>query len=198
MSKVIDYYFSLISPFAYLGGQELASIAARHQASVNVYPIQLAKIFPASGGLPLPKRAKQRRDYRLLELARWRDFRGIPLNMSPKFFPAAEESAARLVIAARDNGQDTLALSNAILRAVWAEDRDIAENDTLATIAKETGLDDQSLLGAAGHPAIPGIYDADTDNAIEAGVFGSPTYIVDGELFWGQDRLGFVERKLEG
>lgn len=198
MAKVIDYYLSLISPFAYLGGQELALIAARHDASVNVYPIQLAKIFPVSGGLPLPKRAKQRQDYRLLELARWRDYRGVPLNLHPKFFPAEENLAARLIIAARQNGQDALALSNAVLKAVWADDRNIADPGTLVAIASEAGFEGDSLMGAAEHPAIAGIYDADTDNAIEIGIFGSPTYVVDGELFWGQDRLGFVERKVDG
>jgi 2-hydroxychromene-2-carboxylate isomerase len=198
MAKTVDYYLSLISPYAYLGGQRLAEITARYGAHVNVYPIQLAKVFPVSGGLPLPKRAKQRQDYRLAELERWRKHLGMPLNLQPKYFPADETLAARMVIAARRSGENALALSNAILKAVWADEEDIARPETLRAVSAALGLDGESLLGAAGDPEIAGIYDADTDNAIDLGVFGSPTYVIDGELFWGQDRHDFVERKLGG
>jgi len=198
MAKVVDYYHFLISPYAYLGSVRFTEIATRLGATVNVVPISAAKVFPVSGGLPLPKRAPQRQAYRLVELARWRDHLGLPLNLEPKFFPADESQAARMVVAARRGGQDVLALSNAVLRAVWAEERNIADPDTLAAIVGEAGFDAAALAAAAADPAVEADYEAGTDAAIAADVFGSPTYVIDGTLFWGQDRLDFVERALAG
>jgi 2-hydroxychromene-2-carboxylate isomerase len=197
MAKVVDYYHFLQSPYAYLGVR-FTEIAARHGATVNVIPIAPGKVFPVSGGLPLPKRAPQRQAYRLVELARWRDHLGLPLNLEPRFFPADDRQAARMVVAARRGGQDALALSNAVLRAVWAEERDIADPDTLAAIAGEAGFDAAALVTAAADPAVEADYESGTEAAIAAGVFGSPTYIIDGDMFWGQDRLDFVERALAG
>ena len=197
MAKTIDYYHSLISPWSYLGGPRLGDIAAAAGATVNVKPIDLARVFPVSGGLPLAKRADQRRAYRLAELARWRDHLGMPLNIEPRSFPAAEGLAARTVIAARQAGADAARLSNAILRAVWAEQRDIADRETLVAICAETGHDGTALTAAAETDAIAAIYAADTGEAIARGVFGAPTYIFAGELFWGQDRLEFLARALD-
>ena len=197
MAKTIDYYHSLISPWSYLGGPRLDDIAAAAGATVNVKPIDLARVFPVSGGLPLAKRADQRRAYRLAELARWRDHLGMPLNIEPRSFPAAEGLAARTVIAARQAGADAARLSNAILRAVWAEQRDIADRETLVAICAETGHDGAALTAAAETDAIAAIYAADTSEAIARGVFGAPTYAFEGELFWGQDRLDFLARALD-
>jgi len=196
MTKVVDYCHFLISPYAYLGSRRFTEITARRGATVNVIPISAAKVFPVSGGLPLAKRAPQRQAYRLVELARWRDHLGLPLNLRPKFFPADETKAARMVVAARRAGQDALALSNAVLRAVWAEERDIADPDTLAAIVREAGFDAGALAEAAADSTVEADYDAGTDAAIAVGVFGSPTYVIEGELFWGQDRLDFVDRAL--
>lgn len=196
MAKTIEYYFGLTSPFAYLGGGELAAIARRHDATVAVFPVSLASIFPVSGGLPLAKRAKQRQDYRLVELRRWSAFRNLPLNVQPSGFPADDTLASHAVIAARESGQDALAFSQAILRAVWAEERNIAEPEAVADAARTAGLDADSIMDRAAGDEIAALYKADTVRAIELGVFGSPTYFVDGEMFWGQDRLDFVDRKL--
>ena len=197
MAKTIDYYHSLISPWSYLGGPRLGDIAAAAGATVNVKPIDLAQVFPVSGGLPLAKRADQRRAYRLAELARWRDHLGMPLNIEPRYFPATEGLAACMVIAAREAGADAAGLSNAILRAVWAEQRDIADRETLAAICAENGHDGAALTAAAETDAIAAIYAADTGEAIARGVFGAPTYVFEGELFWGQDRLDFLARALD-
>ncbi len=198
MAKTIDYYHSLISPWSYLGGPRLGDIAAAAGATVNVKPIDLAQVFPVSGGLPLAKRADQRRAYRLAELARWRDHLGMPLNIEPSYFPAAEGLAACTVIAAREAGADAAGLSNAILRAVWAEERDIADRATLAAICAENGHDGAALIAAAETDAVAAIYAADTGEAIARGVFGAPTYVFAGELFWGQDRLEFLARTIKG
>ena len=196
MSKIIDYYLSLVSPYTYMGGPRLTEMADRHGARIVFKPMELAKIFPASGGLPLAKRAPQRQAYRLVELQRWRDYLGMPLNLKPKFFPAAEWPAAGMLIAAQDQGLDCGALANAILGAVWVEERNIADADTLRDIARQTGLDGDALLAAADTDPVKETYAANTEAALTAGVFGAPTYIFDGILYWGQDRLDFLERAL--
>ena len=198
MAKLIDYYHALISPWSYLGGPRLFDIAAAAGATVNVKPIDLSQVFPISGGLPLAKRAEQRRAYRLAELARWRDHLGMPLTIQPKFFPAAEGLAARTVIAAHEADADAGRLSNAILRAVWAEERNIADHETLVAICAENGHDGAALTAAAETDAIASIYAANTAEAIARSVFGVPTYVYEDELFWGQDRLEFLARALEG
>jgi len=195
MAKVIDYYLSLNSPWAYLGGRRLAEITARHRATVRVKPVDYGEIFPETGGLPLAKRAPARQAYRLTELRRWSRFLEVPLNLQPKHFPAAELTAAGMVIAAGDGG-DPLALANAIGRALWAEERDIADTGTLQDIAGATGHDGVALLAAAGRPAVSERYRALTREALARGVFGAPTYVFEEELYWGQDRLDFLDRAL--
>jgi 2-hydroxychromene-2-carboxylate isomerase len=196
MSKTIDYYFSLVSPYAYLGDAAFTEIAARHGAAVNRKPMELGKIFPETGGLPLPKRAPARQAYRMTELKRWRQYRGLPMNLEPKFFPAAERPAAGMVIAAENQELDSAALVNGILTAVWAEDRDIADAGTLKAIAGERGLDGEALLAAGDDEAIKAAYSANTEQALAAGVFGAPSFVLDDELYWGQDRLDFLDRAL--
>ncbi len=196
MSKIVDYYLSLVSPWTYLGGPRLARIVEQAGARVNVKPIDLSKVFPVSGGLPLAKRAPQRQAYRLVELARWRDHLGMPLNLEPRFFPARDGLAARTVIAARQAGADAGVLSNAILRAVWVEERNIADADDLLAICGENGCDGAALAAAAETKAVADEFAANTAEAIDLGIFGSPSYVHRGELFWGQDRLDFLARAL--
>ncbi|NIO39313.1 MAG: 2-hydroxychromene-2-carboxylate isomerase, partial [Burkholderiales bacterium] len=165
-------------------------------ASVNVLPVDYKKIFPATGGLPLKQRAPERQAYRLVELQRWRDYLGIPLNLEPKYFPADDRAAALMIIAARQRGDDALTFSHGLLRAVWAEERDIADKDTLIAIANEAGLDGNTLIRVSADTELAAVWERDTETAIKRGVFGAPSYVVDGEIFWGQDRLDFLERKL--
>ncbi len=197
MAKVIDYYFTPVSPWAYLGHDRLVALARQHGATIHVKPMDLAKVFPVSGGLPLPKRAPQRQAYRLAELARWRDYLGIPLNVQPKFGTASGDLATRWILAANETAPDhALALAGAVMRARWAEERDIADEATLAALAQALGADAAALAARAQAPDIAARYDALSQEAIDAQVFGAPTYVVDGELFWGQDRLDFLARKL--
>ncbi|MFM2084377.1 MAG: hypothetical protein RLY95_1195, partial [Pseudomonadota bacterium] len=164
---------------------------------ISIKPMDLGKIFPISGGLPLPKRAPQRQAYRLVELARFRDHLQMPLHVQPAFFPVAGDPAARVIIAVREaDGQDAaVTFAGKVLAGVWADQRNIADVDTLKLMLAECGLPegryDESLSDST-----QALYDADTQQAIDAQVFGSPSYVIDGELFWGQDRLEFVERKL--
>jgi len=198
MPTAIDYYLAPQSPWTYLGHERFVRIAAAAGAAVHVLPMDLGgKVFPVSGGLPLGQRAPQRQAYRLVELARFRDALGLPLNLKPKYFPVSGDDAARLIIAVEraDGAAAALRLTGAVLSAVWAHERNIADAATLAALLAECGLP-AARLEASRTPEVQAAYDANTQQAIDAGVFGSPSYVIDGEIFWGQDRLDFVERRL--
>ena len=198
MAKVCEYFFAPQSPFAYLGHARLVALAAQHGAQIVLRPCDLGKVFSVSGGVPLTQRAPQRQAYRLLELQRWADHLQLPLNLQPKYFPVSGDAAAKLILAAKlAHGTDTaLSLTAAIMQAVWVDEKNIADNDTLVLIAKLLDLDGKTLLKASGTAAIQSEYDAHTDAAIAANIFGAPWYVIDGEGFWGQDRLDFVARAL--
>ena len=193
----IDYYFTPQSPWTYLGHERFAAIAKAHGAKVNVLPVDLGKVFPVSGGLPLAKRAPQRQAYRLLELKRFGEYLNQPINVQPKYFPVNADDAAQLIIAVdMHEGTDAaMALTGAILRAVWVEDRNIADPNELGALLAAQGLPARRLDDAHSQ-AVHERYEADSEMAIAAGVFGAPSFVIDGELFWGQDRLDFVARRL--
>jgi len=198
MAKSVTYFLTPQSPWAYLGHERLVALAKAQGAAIDIRPFDLGRVFSVSGGLPLSKRAPQRQSYRLLEMARWAEHLGLPMNVQPKFFPVSPDLAANLIIAARTSlGADVaLDLAGAIMRALWAEEKNIADEDTLAQIADLIGLDGRMLLRSAATPGVQEQFDRNTDEAIAANVFGAPWYVVDGEAFWGQDRLDFVERAL--
>jgi 2-hydroxychromene-2-carboxylate isomerase len=197
MSHSVDYYFAPHSPWTYLGHARFLAIAKAAGATVRVRPVDLGKIFPLSGGLPLAKRAPQRQAYRLMELKRYGQYLKLPLTIEPKYFPVAADDAARLIIAVdkHDSTPAALGLAGAILAAVWAQERNIADAGVLAELLKESKLDAQRLEQSRAHDALQA-YDTYTQQAIDVGVFGAPSYVIDGEIFWGQDRLDFVARKL--
>lgn len=198
MTKQVDYYFTPQSPFAYLGHERFAAIAQKHGAQVSLKPCDLGKVFSVSGGVPLAQRPPQRQAYRLVELRRWSEYLAMPMNLQPAFFPVSGDAASRLILAAQiANGTArAMALTGAICRAVWAEERNIADAATLAQIADEGGLDGAALLKASEAQAVQAAYAQNTQDAISAGVFGAPWFILDGEPFWGQDRLEFLDRAL--
>ena len=197
MSSTIDYYLSPQSPWTYLGHERFAEIARAANATVNVLPVDLGRVFPVSGGLPLAKRAPQRQAYRLVELKRFSDHLGRPLILQPRFFPVASDDAAKLIIAVdvADGTDASMKIAGRILRGVWVEQRNIADPAVLQAMLEEAGLAARRLDDSQSQ-AVHERYDADSQRAIEAGVFGAPSYMLDGELFWGQDRLDFLERRL--
>jgi 2-hydroxychromene-2-carboxylate isomerase len=195
--KVVDYYFSPMSPWTYLGHSRFADIAKRHGAAINVKPVDYGRIFPVSGGLPVAKRAPQRQAYRFAELRRWQKFLDVPLTLEPKFFPYDSSLAARLIIAADGKGAGAaMRLAGAILKACWAEDRNMADEAELARVSQEQGLESRGLIAAAKSDEGQKRFDMFTEEAIGVQVFGAPTYVYEGELYWGQDRLDFLDRAL--
>jgi 2-hydroxychromene-2-carboxylate isomerase len=194
----IDYYISLNSPWTYLGSARFAAIAKKHDCTVDVKPAKFAEVFAKTGGLPLMKRASERRAYRLMDLKRWRDHLGIPINIEPKHFPSDEAPGTRLVLAAKLQGKDAHRLATEIGKALWEMEQSIADQAVLAAAAQRAGLDAEAIRKAGPSDAeLDGMHDELTAEAIGRGVFGAPSYVLrSGEIFWGQDRLEFLERAL--
>jgi 2-hydroxychromene-2-carboxylate isomerase len=198
VALTIDYYFAPNSPYVYLGHARFAAIATAAGATVRVLPVDLGgKVFPISGGLPLNKRAPQRQAYRLVELKRFSEWLDLPLNVQPKYFPVGADDAAKLIIAVdlKDGSAAAMKLTGAIARAVWVEERNIADEGTLTSLLAEQGLH-AARLEESHSQTVHERYEIDSQLAIDAGVFGAPSYVINGEIFWGQDRLDFVQRRL--
>ncbi|MFC4727685.1 2-hydroxychromene-2-carboxylate isomerase [Coralloluteibacterium thermophilus] len=189
----IDYFFTLLSPYAYLGHAALHEMAARRAATVRYRPVRLMAQFAATGGVPVGQRAPARQRYRLLELQRWREVRRLPLNLAPAHWPFDPELADRCVLALVAAGKDPKDFMFAAMRAVWAEERDVADRDTVAEMLGRAGFDGGAVLEAAADPAHARTLDGNTEAAIAADLPGVPGYVRDGEAFWGQDRLDLLE-----
>ena len=199
MAGQVDVYLSLSSPWTYLCWDRLHAIAVRHDTHLNYFPVDFGLVFPATGGVALPKRAPARQAYRMAELKRWKAFLGdSAFNPVPKFFPVDNTPASLMAVAAREQGTDIGELCRAILSAVWCEDRDISDPAVLRSLADGCGLDGSGLAVVAGHANTAQLFAADSERAIERGVFGAPTFVFRDELFWGQDRLDFMDRALSG
>jgi 2-hydroxychromene-2-carboxylate isomerase len=174
-------------------------MAQQAGATVRIMPVDLGgQIFPATGGLPVGQRPPQRQAYRMVELQRFSHFLQMPLNLKPQFFPVAGDDAARLIIAVdqHDGVDAALKVCGAVLAAVWVQERDIANASVLQEILREQGIAADRWT-AAQAPAAQDAYMAYTRQALDAGVFGAPSFVVDGEIFWGQDRLEFLQRRLQ-
>jgi len=199
MSITIDYYLSLNSPWTYMGSALFAEIAKRNGATVNVKPAKFGAIFEKTGGLPLPKRSPERQAYRLVDMKRWREVRNLPLTLQPKYFPSDDSQATRLVIAAKLAGKDAHKLSLELGRALWEREESLADAAATSGAAARAGLDAAALRAAGPSDAeLDRLYDQYTQEALAAGVFGAPSYVLpSGEIFWGQDRLELLERALK-
>lgn len=198
----LDCYYSLSSPWAYFAGPKLQDIVRRHRVRLTLKPYDFQAVVPATGGVPLRTRPEPRQRYHQEELARWRDYLGMPLALKPRHYPWTvtdpdwNKRPGWMVIAAQDAGLDAFVLSHALLRALWAEERDTAAAEVRIAIAGENGYDGASLHAAEGSARVQALYRQFTEEALVLGVFGAPTFVVAGELYWGQDRLDFVDRKL--
>ncbi len=190
------YYFTLTSPWAYLGHQIFVDMAGRYGLQIDYRPIGLGQIFPATGGLPLAKRAPARQAYRQVELQRWRVRRGIPVNLHAKFFPFDVGLADRTLIALLETRASVDDFILRTLAAVFVQDRNMADRAEIALVLKQGGLDAGTLLARAEAPEIAEQYQANNRAALADGVFGSPAYLLNGEVFWGQDRLDLLEEAL--
>ncbi len=199
----ISCFYSLSSPWAYFAGPKIQDIMRRHHAKLILKPYDFQDVAPRTGGVPLRTRPEPRRSYHALELDRWRKYLGMPLNLEPKHYPADgkpagwNKPAGWMVIAAQEAGLDAARLSHALLRALWAEERDTSNPDVRRAVAGENGMDGAVLLAAETSVSVQALYKTYSDEATAQGVFGAPTYVLNGERFWGQDRLDFLDRALD-
>ncbi|MDQ0589971.1 2-hydroxychromene-2-carboxylate isomerase [Variovorax paradoxus] len=196
MTDSIDAFYWIHSDWAYFGGPRLKAMGERHGLKVNHRPVDLATVYARTGGIKLPYRSAERKNYRLLEMKRFREILGMPINLEPKYFCVTGHLPSWFVIAAQELGHDVADLSQAIMRAIWVEDRDAEDPATLVSIGEEMGLEGTKILKAAQDPRTELTYMKYTNEAIERGVFGAPFYFFRGEAFWGQDRLDMLDKTI--
>ena len=196
MPRVIDYYFSLVSPWAYIGHGPFMDIVERHGIEINYKPVFLGRVFAETGGLPLAQRHPARQRYRLVELQRWREKRGLSFNLQPKHWPFDVNLADRFVIAITVSGKNPDAFLRRAYAALWEEERNLGDPLVLAELAEQAGLDSSTHMSIATGSTTEAIYAINLENAVGGGVFGSPAYVLDGEVFWGQDRLDLLDDAL--
>ena len=194
----IEYFFGIPSPFAYLGSARLQSLAKKYEADIIEKPCDLVGgIFTKTGGVPVPQRSPQRQKYRLDELKRWSEFLDIKINLKPKYFPPRDPHlSGKYTIAANLLGIK-LVFGHELLKQLWSEEKDIADEKNIEVTSDLFNLNFKELSELAKSEKVSKIYQDNTEEAIVKNVFGSPTYIFNSELFWGQDRLEFLERALK-
>lgn len=196
MTAEIDYYFTCISPFSYFGHQAIGDVAKRHGARLNLRPFRLGQVFQSSGAVPLAQRPVPRQRYRMLELQRIAAMRGLPVNLKPAHFPADPALADATVAALVDQGADAFDYLDSLYRTVWVDEANVADDAVIAERLERAGFDAAAVIAAARSAKVTGIVDANTEAAIAAGALGSPTYVLNGEVFWGQDRVEHVDHAL--
>jgi 2-hydroxychromene-2-carboxylate isomerase len=205
MDRIVDYYFVPQSPWTYLGHAGFAALVRDRGLTARVKPLDAGRLFAASGGLPLAQRPVQRRSYRLLELTRFAKRLALPLNLNPRFFPVIDKPASLQIVAAtRISGEDAaMDLAFAFQRAVWAEERDIADPATIDAIVADCGLDAGAIRACAATAEVAARFEANTQEGIDGEVFGVPTYVprfgaAKDERFWGQDRIELLAWAIDG
>lgn len=192
----IDYYYAPISGFAYLGEQRLVALAARAGVPINFYPVDIAAVFAAAETVPPFKQSQGRLAYRFMDLKRQADRLGLPINPKPKYWPVPAALPGKLILSAQTLGIDPHLVSFAMLQAIYAEERDLSDAETVRNIIGTLPLDAEALWAEASTDAAQHRFEQATAAAIKVGVFGSPTYILDGEMFFGQDRLDLLAWRL--
>lgn len=199
-TPTINYYLTPVSPWAYLGAARFRGLVEKHGADVNFHVVDYGTIFPQTGGLPLPKRAPARQAYRLAELARFRDFLGMPLNLTPAHFPSSTKLSTHAIMAANETGgsMDAMRAAEAVLTGLWGHDQNMDDHGVVAAALRGVGLDGDALVaqGEANANSYTAKIEADTQQALEQGVFGAPSYVYQDEVFWGQDRLELLDWRL--
>ena len=189
MARQIDYYFSISSPWAYIGHKLFREAVSTYGLKVNHRPVVLVDLFSETGGLPLIRRHPVRQRYRMLELQRWRDKRGLNFHLQPKHMPLNARLADGVVIAAIEAGHDPDRFLRRAFAGVWEDELDLADAETLVRLADESGLPGKALVERSAADEIGQQYEQNRQDALAADVFGSPAYVLDGEVFWGQDRI---------
>jgi 2-hydroxychromene-2-carboxylate isomerase len=197
MPRQVDYYFSFQSPWAYIGHNYFRDLVTTYDLEVNHKPVVLVDLFSETGGLPLMKRHPVRQRYRMVELRRWRDKRGLKFHLQPANWPFNARLADGVVIAAIEAGLDPDRYLRRAFAGVWEDQLDLADPATIARLADESGLPGQQLVERSQSEEISAAYEQNRQDALAADVFGSPVYVLAGEVFWGQDRIELLADALK-
>jgi 2-hydroxychromene-2-carboxylate isomerase len=197
MPRQVDYYFSFQSPWAYIGHDAFSQVARTYGLKVNYKPVVLVDLFSETGGLPLMKRHPVRQRYRMVELQRWRDKRGLEFHLQPANWPFNARLADGVVIAATEAGLDPQPFMRRAFAAVWEDQLKLTDPATLIKLADDSGLPGQQLVERSATEEISAAYEQNRQDALAADVFGSPVYVLDGEVFWGQDRIELLADALK-
>jgi 2-hydroxychromene-2-carboxylate isomerase len=191
--KTIGYYLSVVSPWSYLGHRRFYDIARAHSAEILYLPIDSSIVFPKTGGLALKDRSLQRKRYRMQELRRWRSHLKLELNLEPKYFPTDPKLASCVVIAAIEAGHNVTELVYELMRAVWVREEDVSDPSVIKSAIERSEGNVAELLSAANQLHVQSVFSKNSERAVTKGVFGVPSYVVGEEVFWGQDRLEFLD-----
>ncbi len=189
----IEYYLSVVSPWSYLGHKRFCDIARDNSAEILYLPIDSSILFAKTGGLALKDRSPQRKRYRMQELRRWRSRLELELNLEPQYFPTDSNLASRVIIGAIEAGHDVAELVYELMRTVWVREEDVSETSVVVGAIERSGESVDDLLAAANHSNVQDIIIENSEQAVSKGVFGVPSYVVGEEVFWGQDRLEFLD-----
>ena len=194
----VEYYYSVASPYAYLGVKKFQEIVKKYSLEVIEKPIDLVgTVFAETGGTPVPKRHPSRQKYRLIEIERFGKKLNININKQPKFFPPADPHKAALFTIASIKAGLSIDFGKEVLTKLWSEEKDISQDSVLEEVCRKFKLNFNEIKAVANSEEVKGIYLSNSNDAIAKGVFGAPTFIMNNELFWGQDRLDFLEDKIK-
>jgi 2-hydroxychromene-2-carboxylate isomerase len=197
MAKFVEYYFSFQSPWAYIGHKPFFDLVTAHGLTIDYKPVFLGELFSETGGLPLAKRHPLRQRYRMIEMQRWREKRGLNFHIQPKYWPFNVRLADGAVIAAMAAGLNPEPFLRRAFIGVWEQQLDLADAATVTRLADEAGLPGADIVAQAASDKVGATYDQNRQDAIDAGVFGSPAWVLDGEVFWGQDRIELLADALK-
>jgi len=199
MSDPIKFYFACTSPWSYLALDELNAIAAKHGREIAYKPTNVGRQWQTSGaGRSLGDRPEVLTTYRLVDLPRWAQLRGVPLNSEPKHHPVPLQLSSGAIIAAGQAGADMYAITRALMRGCWVDEKDISDPSDVTAIVDGVGLDGAALVAAAEFDAVTAELEANTDESLADGAWSVPSVVVDGEIFFGQDRLEMIDWRLSG
>jgi 2-hydroxychromene-2-carboxylate isomerase len=196
MRRRVDYYFSILSPWSYLGHGAFSGVAKKHDLDVRYKPTVLLDVFSNSGGLPLGKRHPLRQNYRMMELQRWRARRKMAMNLHPKYWPFNTSLVDRTIVALAEAKAPVEAFLPRAFTGVFEREENLADETVIAGFLRDAGIDADDILQRAKSEACEAIYVANAADALAAGVFGAPGFVLDGEVFWGQDRIDFLDEAL--
>ena len=197
MTKTLDYYFATPSPWAYLATPRILNLEKKYELKINWKPCNLMEIFAKNGTAAVKDRPQPVQLNRLTELKRWSEYLSIPLTIKPKFFPVDPTLSQKIIIAANNNNINPSALTFSFMKAVWTEEKDISNEETIKEVCKDCNLDFNLLIEQAKSDETNTQYTQNTEEAMNNNVWGSPTFIYNSELFWGQDRIEFLERAIQ-